>query len=164
MIEKKYDRQKAVNYAKEWALKRNPEYYDYSQIGGNCTNFASQSVYAGCGVMNYDKDFGWYYLNANDKSPSWTGVEFFNNFMIQNRGVGPFGEITNLRNLELGDIIQFVDRRGDLYHTVVLTGITQTFRGRRYYVCANSRDAYQKSLRSYNFYRLSCIHILGARV
>lgn len=163
MITVEYNRENAVEYAKRWALDRNPEYYDYSQIGGNCTNYVSQCVYAGSEVMNYTKDIGWYYIDANDKSPSWTGVKFFNNFMTQNNGIGPFGETTDLKNLELGDTIQFLNRRGELYHTVILTGITRTVRGKRYYVCANSRDAYQKNLNSYNFYGLSCIHILGVR-
>ena len=163
MITIDYDKEKAVNYAKRWALGRNPEYYDYSQIGGDCTNFASQCVYAGCGVMNYTRDVGWYYLNANDKSPSWTGVEYFNDFMLANTGEGPFGELESLSNLEPGDIIQLTNRNNDYYHTLVLTDIVRTFGRRKYYVCAHSRDAYQKNLASYNFYRLSCIHILGAR-
>jgi len=86
LITAEYNREKAVEYAKRWALDRNPEYYDYSQIGGNCTNYVSQCVYAGSEVMNYTKDIGWYYIDANDKSPSWTGVKFFNNFMTQNKG------------------------------------------------------------------------------
>lgn len=26
--------------------------------------------------MNYTKDIGWYYINGNNKSPSWTGGEY----------------------------------------------------------------------------------------
>ncbi len=39
-------------YAHLWAYGRNPRYYDYEGIGGDCTNFASQCIYAGAGVMN----------------------------------------------------------------------------------------------------------------
>lgn len=28
---------------------RSPAYYDFSRIGGDCTNFASQGLYAGAG-------------------------------------------------------------------------------------------------------------------
>ena len=59
---KKYERKKAIQYAQKWALKRNPNYYNYDDIGGDCTNFVSQCIYAGSGVMNYTKTFGWYYL------------------------------------------------------------------------------------------------------
>jgi len=92
MINIEYNRQDAVNYANRWALSRNPAYYDYSNIGGDCTNFASQVLYAGTGVMNYNRENGWYYINANDKSPSWTGVNFFYDFIVNNDGLGPYGE------------------------------------------------------------------------
>ena len=45
-----YDRQKAVAYARRWALGRNPAYFDFQDLGGDCTNFASQCLYAGAGV------------------------------------------------------------------------------------------------------------------
>ena len=48
-----YNRANAVAYAKKWAYGRNPKYYDFSDLGGDCTNFASQCIYAGSGVMNY---------------------------------------------------------------------------------------------------------------
>lgn len=35
----KYNRQKAKEYAKELAYKRNPKYYNYDLLGGDCTNF-----------------------------------------------------------------------------------------------------------------------------
>ena len=53
MEELTYDRAKAVAYAERWALSRNPRYYDFEDIGGDCTNFASQCIYAGAGVMNW---------------------------------------------------------------------------------------------------------------
>ena len=67
---KPYDRAKAVAYAHEWAYGRNPRFYDFSNIGGDCTNFASQCLYAGSGVMNYSPTNGWYYINLNSRSPS----------------------------------------------------------------------------------------------
>ena len=41
-----YDRQSAVEYARTWALGRNPRYKDYDQWGGDCTKFISQCVHA----------------------------------------------------------------------------------------------------------------------
>ena len=37
-----YDRRAAVRYANRWAFGRNPAYYDYEEVGGDCTSFASQ--------------------------------------------------------------------------------------------------------------------------
>jgi hypothetical protein len=56
-----YDRRAAVEYAHRWAYGRNPRYYDFEKLGGDCTNFASQCLYAGSGVMNYTPQLGWYY-------------------------------------------------------------------------------------------------------
>lgn len=42
--------------------------------------------------MNYQKENGWYYKNGNQKFPSWTGVEFLYQFLINNKLVGPYGE------------------------------------------------------------------------
>ena len=55
-----YNRQKVYEYAKKWAYRRNPKYYNYDSVGGDCTNFASQCIFAGCGQMNYSKINGWY--------------------------------------------------------------------------------------------------------
>lgn len=158
-----YDRASVLAYARRWANARNPEFYDFSGIGGDCTNFASQCVYAGCGIMNYTPDFGWYYISIDDRSPSWTGASFFYNFMTENTGVGPFGEDVPLDRCLPGDIIQLANERGEYYHTLVLTRVRNTFFGRRYYVSAHSIDAYERSLANYNFADLRCIHILGAR-
>ena len=64
-----YDREAAVHYAHRWAYGRNPRFYNYDTLGGDCTNFASQCLYAGTGIMNYTPIYGWYYINANDKAP-----------------------------------------------------------------------------------------------
>ena len=60
-----YDRRAAVLYAHRWAYGRNPAFYDYEGLGGDCTNFASQCIYAGSGVMNFTPTFGWYYIDSN---------------------------------------------------------------------------------------------------
>ena len=79
-----YNREKVIEYAKKWAYDRNPQYYDFDNVGGDCTSFASQCIYAGVKVMNYSKQNGWYYISGNNKSPSWSGVEFLYNFLTQN--------------------------------------------------------------------------------
>ena len=80
-----YDRKAALRYAHKWAFGRNPAYYDYEELGGDCTNFASQCLYAGTGVMNFTPDLGWYYIDANRKAPAWTGVPYF---IILSHGTG----------------------------------------------------------------------------
>ena len=64
-------------------------------MGGDCTNFASQCIYAGSGVMNYTPTMGWYYSSGSNRSPSWTGVVYLYNFLTGNKSAGPYGVETN---------------------------------------------------------------------
>lgn len=154
-----YDRRAAVRYARRWAYRRNPNYYNFDDLGGDCTNFASQCIYAGCGVMNFTPTFGWYYIDVNNRAPAWTGVEFLYNFLTSNESVGPFAVETTPEEMELGDIIQPGDSTGDFYHSLVVVGI----RRGRIYVAAHSYDAYYRPLDSYPAATFRYLHILGAR-
>lgn len=159
-----YDREAAVSYARRWALSRNADYYDYTDIGGDCTNFVSQCVYSGIGIMNFSQTFGWYYLNANNKSPSWTGVRYFYDFMVNNEGIGPFGIESSLEDLEIGDVIQY-SRNGQTYvHTLLLTRIVINPDGvRTYYVAAHTYDVLDRELSTYTYQTLRCIHLIAGR-
>lgn len=152
-----YDRRAAVEYALKWALLRNPEYYSFLDLGGDCTNFASQCVYAGSRVMNYTSDYGWYYINQNDRSPSWTGVEFFYAFMTENRSVGPYADEVDLNFAEPGDVLQLGRDDGMFYHSLV---VLSQF-GNETYIAAHSNDALFRPLSSYEYDKIRCIHFLG---
>ncbi len=154
-----YNRQAAYDYAKKWAFGRNPAFYDFSAIGGDCTNFASQCIYAGARVMNYTPTFGWFYRSANDRTPSWTGVEFLYNFLVNNEGAGPFAKEVPLNELEVGDIVQLGRATGDFYHSPV---VVEVRRG-NIYVAAHSYDAFNRPLSSYRYEQARGIHILGVR-
>lgn len=169
----KYNRMAAVEYAKRWAYSRNLAYYDFSRLGGDCTNFASQCLFAGSGVMNYTPDIGWYYRSLSNRSAAWTGVEFFYRFLIGNRGdgtanainaigngAGPFASEVALSELELGDFVQFGRETGDFYHTPVVVG----FSGGMALLAAHTNDAFGRRLDSYSFERLRCLHILAVRI
>ena len=88
MNTRNYDRASAINYAQKWALSRNPKYYNFDAVGGDCTSFISQCLFAGSKKMNYNHENGWYYNNGYDKSPSWSSVEFLYQFLIKNKSYG----------------------------------------------------------------------------
>ena len=159
MAELFYDRNAVVQYARRWAFGRNPAYYDFSRIGGDCTNYASQCIFAGAGVMNFMPVFGWFYRSADDRTASWTGVEFLYRFLTENKGAGPFAEEVPLNRLEIGDVVQLGRATGDFYHTPVVVGFS---RG-EILVAAHSYDAFNKPLSSYSYARVRGIHILGVR-
>lgn len=78
----------------------NPRYLDFENLGGDCTSYASQCLFAGCGVMNYTPTFGWYYNSAGDRTPSWSGVEYLYNFLTGNKKTGPYAREANISELQ----------------------------------------------------------------
>lgn len=167
LVLKPYDRERAVTYARRWALDRNPLFIDFTGIGGNCTNFVSQAILAGSCTMNYTKDYGWYYVNAEDRAPAWSGVEYFYDFFTgapafrrQNGGVGPFAVEVAREDVVPGDVVQYANGEGDWYHTVMVTGMD----GNELLVSAQSDDALDRPLSSYSFFAARYLHILGVRV
>lgn len=159
-----YDRGAAVAYAHQWAYRRNPAYYDYEKIGGDCTNFASQSLYAGTGVMNYKPVYGWYYIDANSKAPAWTGVEYFRNFIVRKQITpGPFGIITDINGVEVGDFVQLRFQGREVHsHTPIIVEIGEPRSLDNILVAAHSFDADYRPLSSYQVSALRFLHILGA--
>lgn len=162
-----YNRDNAVLYAHKWAYKRNPKFYDFSDIGGDCTNFASQCVYAGCEIMNFTPTYGWYYIGINNRAPAWTSVEYFNRFMTTNSGVGPFGITVGINEVMPGDLVQIRFRGKSAFgHTPVIVQIERDNKRTTedILVAAHSMDADCRPLSSYkNVIEFRYIHILGAR-
>ena len=167
LIDIPYDRQAAVRYALKWAFARNPRFYDFEDIGGDCTNFISQCLYAGCGVMNYSDENGWYYISSYERAPSWTSVVYLREFLLTNEGAAVYGEEAPLSVLMPGDIVQLINGEGRFYHTVFVSWVAPSFFGEvtadNIFVCAHSYDVRNKRLSSYNYADLSAIRILGAR-
>ena len=163
-----YNRTRAVEYARRWALSRNPLFIDFTGRGGNCTNFVSQCLYAGCGVMNETPTYGWYYRSPEDRAPAWSGVNELYDFLIgipefadANGGVGPFAtDAAASRKIESGDVVQLSNEDGRFYHTLIISGFTDN----DILVCAHSDDALDRPLSTYNFAGIRILHIEGARV
>lgn len=168
MIEKRnflqYNREAAINYATKWVLSRNPRFYDYSNIGGDCTSFASQILWAGGANMNFDPLQGWYYIDPNRKSPSWTGVDFLYNFLVSNRSKGPLGIDSNPADIAIGDLIQLSYGVGSHFnHTLVITRLEPPIAIERIYVSAHSIDRFNVNLvHTYSWKQIRFIHILGS--
>ncbi len=158
-----YDRDKAVSYANQWAFSRNPEFYAFDEIGGDCTNFVSQCIYAGCGVMNYTPDFGWYYISPDDRSAAWTGVQYLYNFLTNNEGAGPYGVLLPLPLAERGDVIQLSFDGISFAHTLIVTQIRLFPTPGNILIASHSADSLNRPLNTYSYQEARLIHILGAR-
>ena len=145
-------------YAKKWAYARNPAYYSFDGIGGDCTNFISQCLHAGGAVMNYTKDTGWYYSSANNRAAAWTSVAYFYKFITTNKGVGPYGIVTDLQHIKVGDVIQ-LGKGGSFYHSLLVINLWNGIP----YIATHTIDAYDLPLSAYSFEEDRCNHIIGAR-
>lgn len=163
MREIQYNRQKVLDYAKKWAFLRNPQYYNFDSVGGDCTNFISQCILEGSNTMNYTKNTGWYYINGNNKSPSWTGVEFLHKFLINNKSVGPYGKEVNQKEIELGDIAQLSFDGQKFEHTLVIVNIENRFSLAGIKIASHTYDNYNKAISEYSFQRVRFVHIEGVR-
>ena len=168
IIQLPYDRSRAVQYARRWSLSRNPLFIDFTGQGGNCTNFVSQCLFAGCGVMNYTPTFGWYYISPTDRAPAWSGVDELYDFLTgapdfaeANGGTGPFAtNAAQSRQILMGDVVQLQNANGDFYHTLIISGFTDN----DILVCAQSDDALDRPLSTYNFAGIRILHVEGARL
>lgn len=156
MKEKQYNRQRVLEYANKWALSRNPNYYNYEKIGGDCTNFASQCIYAGSGVMNYNS---WYYKNANNKSPSWTGVEFLHDFLINNQSQGPHGIEVAQNQIQVGDLIQLSTNGQKFTHSLIVVGIGNINYLSDILIATHTYDALGRSVATYDFKKIRFVHL-----
>ncbi|MCH5338634.1 MAG: amidase domain-containing protein [Acetatifactor sp.] len=154
-----YNRDAAVAYARRWALERNPAFYDFENDGGDCTNFASQCIYAGAQTMNFTPVLGWFYRSSYDRTASWTGVKFLYNFLVNNQGIGPYARVVTQGEVEPGDIVQLGTENGDFYHSPVITAVTPII-----LVAAHTFNALDRPLSSYVYGSVRFLRIEGVRI
>jgi len=154
-----YDKEDVVSYAKKWAFSRNPKYYNFDSVGGDCTSFASQCIYEGCKQMNYTKDFGWYYINGNNKSPSWSGVEYLYKFLVNNKSVGPQAKEVSQNKIEIGDIIQLSFDGIKFVHSLVIVNIENKYTQKGIKIASHTFDSFDKPISEYEFKKIRFIHI-----
>lgn len=126
-----YDRQKAVNYARKYALSPNPA---YKLADNDCTNFVSQCVLEGGWTMlggtdgdgdrkNYDvwwygEKKGWF--SSTFWSWTWANAEYFAKFLETSKRATSAADASTL---DLGDIIQIANT-SRIHHTMIVTGKT----------------------------------------
>lgn len=159
MQKRNYDREKALAYANEWALSRNNRYYNFDKIGGDCTNFVSQCIYAGTRIMNYTVNIGWYYRTSYDRTASWSSAGYLYEFLVNNRSTGPYAREVTQKETEPGDIVQLGNKEKGYYHSMLITETKPEI-----LVAAHSYDVYNKPLSLYNYDFVRYLHIEGARL
>lgn len=163
LITERYDRAAAVAYAHEWAYKRNPRYADFERMGGDCTNFISQCVFAGSLQMNFTPVMGWYYLDLSNRAPAWSGVEYFYRFMVSNtQGAGPFAQEVEITLLQPGDVVQLRFGQDGFRHSLLVVEVkTPDETGIK--IATHTFDSDYRRLNSYHYQKARYLHIQGVR-
>ncbi|MGI6160596.1 MAG: amidase domain-containing protein [Christensenellales bacterium] len=156
-----YNRIAAVNYAHKWAYQRNPAYYNFDSLGGDCTNYASQVIYAGSGVMNFTPVTGWFYRSSYDRTASWTGVEYLYNFLTKNKGPGPFALSVDVSEIKPGDIVQLKLSKAVFSHCPVVVSVGRPASVNNILVAAHTIDVDYLPLTHYNYRDIRFLHIGG---
>ncbi len=170
-----YDRDAAVEYARQWCNQRNytGNYLAYDDYGGNCQNFASQCIYAGGMNMDYsgygETQWKFYSRTLNTKqtpsgrSYSWTGVDPFYTYAVHNRSGGLVCQADlRLEYARKGDVIQ-VGAYNDWRHSLVVTDVMYSRDGSLMdiIVASNTADRWNYPLSAYIYTYPRLIHILG---
>lgn len=135
-----YNRQSAVNYAIEYALRPNSQYRYFPLIhdsSGDCANFLSQCLKAGGAPMSYKYGNEWWYNNQgtlnNVKddtwSISWTVAHSLYWYLKINGSKNTNGsvkgvEVNYTNQLELGDVIFYEDYKGVIFHSAIITSFS----------------------------------------
>ena len=159
-----YSREKAVEYAMKWAFKRNPYYFNFDKFGGDCTNFTSQVVLAGGGIMNYTPVYGWYYINSQKRTASWTGVNYLCNFLTENKGIGPFAEQVDAKDIKLGDIVQLSFGGAPNYnHSLVVIKTGSNLSLENMLIATHTEDRVDWPITNYSWSDIRFLHICGIR-
>ena len=135
-----YNRIGAVIYAHQWALAprpyNSPPYTDYTDAGGDCTNFVNQAIHDGGNAQmvfggthgtNGDGQLGWYFYSSLDHATAWNYVtplmEFITQYWVWS--AGPEGCEVSVTGLQVGDLIQYDwEGTGNLWdHSVIVVNI-----------------------------------------
>lgn len=148
-----YDRESALRYAHRWAYERNPEYYDFDGLGGDCTNFVSQVLAAGGAEQNYSQN-GWYFNSINDRSPSWSGVNELYEFLVSEHDVGPRARVVDVSEAMAGDIVQLGSFENGYYHSLIIVDSENML------VAAHTVDSDYRPLSSYNYDYFRILHVI----
>lgn len=123
-----FNRIKMVEYANKHAYNYNPNYGDFTNYGGDCTNFVSQIIRAGNAPLDESGSYKWYYRSMSNRAPAWSSANKLFNYLINNDYIGPQGKLANSTdisyNMQGGDPV-FIDFNRDnvIDHAVSITKV-----------------------------------------
>ncbi|WP_432115010.1 amidase domain-containing protein [Streptomyces sp. S1] len=140
-----YDYGAMAKYAEKYWKNYNPSYRTFNGVGGDCTNFISQSLRAG----GWKNDTGWYksyenwWYNSANQTWSWTGVDYWASFARHSKRAY---NLTNVYHMGVGDILQMdFNGNGSKDHSMITTYRSSSGVP---YLTYHSNNTYRKSVAS----------------
>lgn len=140
-----YDYAAMATYAETYWKNYNPAYRSFNSVGGDCTNYVSQSLKAGgwAPVTSSDEDYGTWNYGATTQTDTWVGVNELSWFTQTARRSTP---LANVYQMDVGDVMQMdFDKDGSKDHSMITsyrsaTGVP--------YVTYHDIDTYRRSVSS----------------
>ena len=121
------EKSEMTQYQKNHYNNYNRSYADFTGVGGDCTNYASQILRAGGSAFNSSSSSGimgdsyWYYRDSSNRSTSWTASRNLKNFLLRSvNTLGPKATtVSKYGDLDVGSIV-FLTRSGTPYHSIIV--------------------------------------------
>ncbi|MET7783172.1 amidase domain-containing protein [Streptomyces mirabilis] len=141
-----YDYAAMATYAEKYWKNYNSAYRKFNGVGGDCTNFVSQSLLAGgwqpISTVTPEEYDTWYYV-ANGQSDSWAGVNEWSWFTQTAKRTAP---LANVYQMDVGDVLQVdFDKDGSKDHTMITSYRSSSGMP---YLTYHDADTYRRSLSS----------------
>ena len=162
-----YNREAAVSYAIKYALETNTKYKYFqliNNIGGDCTNFVSQCLYAGGAPMDYNNVRPWWY-NSGQASICWAVSHslfwYLKVNLSLNRNKIKGLEVEDISKLEIGDIIFYENHKNIIFHSAIVTSFTESPDNKEPLISQHTFDLLNGPyLKSYDFKKVHFIKII----
>lgn len=159
-----YNRSAAAAYATQWALGRNPQYANFENLGGDCTNFISQCLYAGGIPMHTGSPLlnsNWFYITSSNRSSTWTGANNFRQYLLSSSSkISYYNGFYS--NVQAGDIVQLLNSSGNAYHSLIVSYVVfnDEAHGRSdVRICCHTSDRLNVSIKEFTaekaYYRIT---------
>ncbi|MEV6674259.1 amidase domain-containing protein [Streptomyces sp. NPDC051162] len=132
-------------YAEKYWRNYNPDYRQFNDAGGDCTNFISQALKAGgwkTAPGSYSDYHNWSY-GPSGQTDSWVGANEWAWFTLSSKRAS---NLANVYQMDVGDILQMdFDGDGSKDHSMIVT-----YRSRMGvpYLTYHSTNTYRKSVAS----------------
>ncbi|MGW2725071.1 amidase domain-containing protein [Streptomyces sp. NPDC001492] len=134
-----------ATYAEKYWKNYNTAYRRYNHAGGDCTNYLSQSLYAGGWkkVTSSAEDYGTWYSGTSSDSDTWIGVNEWSWFTQTAKRTKA---LANAYQMDVGDVLQMdFDKDGSKDHSMMTTYRSSSGVP---YLTYHDADTYRRSLAS----------------